>query len=356
MRSDLHPMKGAIRLVVDYRAASKLLAGIERVYLRVEEGRGNFRFDESVNEYVPDNSGDFILRTRQTDNYEPVTDLRMSIRFMIEPKRMNTNRRNRRVKSGFWQRVSSRTLIRIDEKSKDSDSGAILRLDPSKFRNPNTTLVGNLTFEEDLTMLKKKNGSYLRLRYRYLENFNNQFITGGEESLIKEASFRWRQTRSTRTRYDLEGSRSSTLRSFSSSLRRGRDIISNELIFNLSHLPSSKVELGAKFTVGRDVDRHSSEDLRASLFEIELRNNYFLKGRGMVRILTSWAHVGVTPNGAPITFEMANGLKEGDSYKWSISFDYKIGSNLNTMLTYEGKNESFRETRHVGKAEVRAWF
>ena len=205
-------------------------------------------------------------------------------------------------------------------------------------------------------MLKKKNGSYLRLRYRYLENFNNQFITGGEESLIKEASFRWRQTRSTRTRYDLEGSRSSTLRSFSSSLRRGRDIISNELIFNLSHLPSSKVELGAKFTVGRDVDRHSSDDLRASLFEIELRNNYFLKGRGMVRILTSWAHVGVTPNGAPIKFEMANGLKEGDSYKWSISFDYKIGSNLNTMLTYEGKNESFRETRHVGKAEVRAWF
>ena len=76
----------------------------------------------------------------------------------------------------------------------------------------------------------------------------------------------------------------------------------------------------------------------------------------MVRILTSWAHVGVTPNGDPITFEMANGLKEGDSYKWSINFDYKIGSNLNTMLTYEGKNESFRETRHVGKAEVRAWF
>lgn len=356
MHSDLHPMKGAIRLVVDYRAASELLAGIERVYLRVEEGRGNFRFDESVNEYVPDNSGDFILRTRQTDNYEPVTDLRMSIRIMIEPKRMNTNRRNRRTKSGFWQGVSTRTLIRIDEKSKDSDSGAILRLEPSKFRNPNTTLIGNLTFEEDLTMLKKKNGSYLRLRYRYLENFNNQFITGGEESLTKEASFRWRQTRSTSTRYDLEGSRSSTLRSFSSSLRRGRDIISNEVIFNLSHLPSSKVELGAKFTVGRDVDRHSSDDLRASLFEIELRNNYFLKGRGMIRILTSWAHVGVTPIGAPITFEMANGLKEGDSYKWSIKFDYKIGSNLNTMLTYEGKNESFRETRHVGKAEVRAWF
>ena len=205
-------------------------------------------------------------------------------------------------------------------------------------------------------MLKKRNGSYLRLRYRYLENFNNQFITGGEESLTKAASFRWRQTRSTRTRYDLEGSRSSILRSFSSSLRRGRDIISNEVNFNISHLPSSRVEFGAKLTVGRDADRQSSDDLKATLSEIELRNNYFLKGRGMIRFVTSWAHVGVTPNGAPITFEMANGFKEGDSYKWSLSLDYKIGSNLNAMISYEGKNESFRGTRHVGKAEVRAWF
>jgi len=140
LRSDLHPMKGAVRLVVDYRAASELLAGIERVYLRVEEGRGNFRFDETVNEYVPDNSGDFILRTRQTDDFDPVTDLRMSMRLMVEPKRMNANRRKRGVNSGFWQGVSSRTLIRIDEKSKDPDSGAILRLQPSKFRNPNTRL------------------------------------------------------------------------------------------------------------------------------------------------------------------------------------------------------------------------
>ena len=356
IRSDLRPMKGAVRFTVDYRAARELLAGIERVYLRVEEGRGNFRFDETVNEYVPDNSGDFILRTRPTDYYEPVTDLRMSVRLTIEPKRMSANRRKRRLKSGFWQGVSSRTFIRIDEKSKDPDSNAILRLEPSKFRNPNTTLLGNLTFEEDLKMLEKRNGSYLRLRYRYIENFNNQFITGGEETLTRETSFRWRQTHSTRTRYDFEGSRSSTLRSFSSSLRRGRDIVSNELIFNLSHLPSSKVELGVKFTVGRDVDRQSSNDLKASLSEIELRNNYFLKGRGMVRISTSWAHVGVTPKSAPITFEMANGLKEGNSYKWSISFDYKIGSNLNAMLTYEGKNESFRDARHVGKAEVRAWF
>jgi len=356
MRSDLHPMNGALRLVMDYRAASELLAGIERVYLKVEEGRGNFRFDEDVNEYVPDISGDFILRTRQTDNYEPVTDLRVSMRLMIEPKRLNANRRNRRAKSGFWQGVSSRTFIRIDEKSKDSDTGALLRLEPSKFRNPNSTLFWNLTFEEDLTMFKRRNGSYLRLRYRYLDNFNNQFITGGEESLTKEASFRWRQTRSTKTRYDIEGSRSSTLRSFSSSLRRGRDIISNEVSIDLSRLPSSRVEFGAKFTVGRDMDRLSSNDLKASLTEIELRNNYFLKGRGMIRFLTSWAHVGVTPNGAPLTFEMANGLKEGDSYKWSLSFDYKMGSNLNAMLTYEGRNEAFRETRHVGKAEVRAWF
>jgi len=356
MRSDLYPLKGAVRFMVDYRAASELLAGIERVYLKVEDGRGNFRFDKALNEYIPDDAGDFILRTRPTNRYEPVTDLRFSMRLLIEPKRLNRNRRKKRVKSKIPRNFSSRTLVRIDEKSKESDSGAILRLEPSKFRNPNTTLLGNFIFEEDLTILERKNGSSLRLRYRYFENFNNQFISGGEESLIREASFRWRQVPSTRTRYDIEGSRSSTLRTFSSVLRRNRDVISNELSINLSHLSTSKVEIGAKLTIGRDEDRKSSVDLKANLTEIELRNNYFLKGKGMVRLLTSWAHVSVTPNDIPITYEMANGFQEGNNYKWSVGFDYKIGTNLNAMLSYEGKNESFRKTRHIGKAEVRAWF
>lgn len=355
IRTNLHPFNGAFRLTTDYRAANELISGQERVYLRVEEGRGNFRFDEDVNEYVPDETGDFVLRTRQTDIYEPVTDLRLSIRMIISPKRMKS-RRGRKSKRGFWQQFSSRTFIRIDEKSRETDTASLFLFKNSFFRNSVTTIRGNLTFEEDLTLLEKRDGSSLRLRYRYFEEMNNQFVSGGEEQLTRETSFRWKKTISPSTRYEFEGNHQSTLKNFTSFARRSRKINSNELSLNLSHLPSSKIEFGSKIKYGWDTDSKQSSDLKATLREIELRNNYFLKKRGMVRLLFGWAHVNVSPNGTPITFEMANGFKEGDNFRWSIGVDYRIGSNLNAMLTYEGKNESFRDTRHIGRAEVRAWF
>ena len=355
IRTNLHPLDGAFRLTTDYRAANELISGQERVYLRVEEGRGNFRFDDDVNEYVPDESGDFLLRTRQTNIYEPVTDLRLSIRMMISPKRMK-KRSVRKSKRGFWQQFSSRTFIRIEEKTKETDTASLFLFKNSFFRNSVTTIRGNLTFEEDITLLEKRDGSSLRLRYRYFEEMNNQFISGGEEQLTRETSFRWKKTVSSSTRYEFEGNHLSTIKNFTSIFRRSRKINSNELSLNVSHLPTSKIEFRSKIKLGWDKDSKQSSDIKATLREIELRNNYFLKKRGMVRLLMGWVHVRVSPENTPITFEMADGFKEGDNFKWSIGVDYRIGSNLNAMLTYEGKNESFRETRHLGRAEVRAWF
>jgi len=355
IRTNFHPFNGAFRLTTDYQAGNELISKESRVYLNVEDGRGDFRFDSDVNEFVPDETGDFILRIRQTNTFEPITDLRLSVRMTISPKRMNKKRR-RKGNKGFWQQFSSRTFIRIDEKSREADTASLFLLKNSVFRKSNTTIRGNLTFEEDLTLLEKRDGSSLRLRYRYFEEMNNQFITGGEERLTRETSFRWKKTVSRSTRYEFEGNHLSTIKNFVSALRRSRKINSNELSLNLSHLPSSKIEFGSKIKLGWDTDSKQSSDIKATLREIELRNNYFLKKRGMVRLQVGWARVKVTPGNTPITFEMADGFKEGDNFKWSVGVDYRIGSNLNAMLTYEGKNESFRETRHIGRAEVRAWF
>ena len=356
LRSNYRPLKGALRITLDYRAASELTAGQERVYLRVEEGRGQFRFDDDTNEYVPDVAGDFILRTRQTGIYEPVTDLRSSVRITIEPKRKAGKRRRIRENTGFWRSITSRTNLRINEKSNNPDTRSLLLLDNSILRNTETTILGSLLFEEDVILLEKRNGSSLRLRYRYFEELNNQFITGSEERLRREASFRWRHTSSEQTRFDFEGNRSLTIKNFDSLFRRDRKIVSSEFSFNVSHLPNRKVEIGSKIGFGWDQDLKQSDELKANLRELELRNNYFLKGRGMIRLLAGWANVSVNPEGAPITFEMANGFKEGNNYKWSVGFDYRLGSNLNASLTYDGRNESGRRTRHIGRAEVRAWF
>ena len=229
-------------------------------------------------------------------------------------------------------------------------------LDNSILRNAETTILGSLLFEEDVILLKKRNGSSLRLRYRYFEELNNQFITGSEERLRREASFRWRNTLSEQTRFDLEGNRSLTLKNFDSPLRRYLEVVSSEFSFNVSRLPSRKVEIGAKIALGWDRDLKRSDGLKTNLRELELRNNYFLKGRGMIRLLAGWANVSVNPKGVPITFEMANGFKEGNNYKWSVGFDYRLGSHLNASLTYDGRNDSGRRTRHIGRAEVRAWF
>ncbi|MBU1063835.1 hypothetical protein KKC74_03385, partial [bacterium] len=66
--------------------------------------------------------------------------------------------------------------------------------------------------------------------------------------------------------------------------------------------------------------------------------------------------VAITPEGSPIPWEMSGGRKEGNTYGWGVSAEYRLGRNLSLRLNYEGWNEPDRDVYHLGGGEIRALF
>lgn len=57
-----------------------------------------------------------------------------------------------------------------------------------------------------------------------------------------------------------------------------------------------------------------------------------------------------------IPFELTRGNFIGKNYYWRLNFDYRIASNLQTTVAYDGRILAGSRTIHTMRAEARAYF
>jgi len=62
------------------------------------------------------------------------------------------------------------------------------------------------------------------------------------------------------------------------------------------------------------------------------------------------------PNNSPVSYAMLEGLQSGDNFLWGISYDRKLGNNVQMTLGYEGRQVGEADAVHIGRAQVRAIF
>ncbi|MDW7680599.1 MAG: hypothetical protein SCK70_08535, partial [bacterium] len=114
-RMDYSALKRAFAANWRYQISNTQLAKQERIYIKVERGQGNYRYDETLNEYIPDSmTGDYILRIRATDDFVPVAELRASATIKIQPERWRRPE-NQLSKDNRWKKwltsLSSETFM-----------------------------------------------------------------------------------------------------------------------------------------------------------------------------------------------------------------------------------------------------
>ena len=146
--------------------------------------------------------------------------------------------------------------------------------------------------------------------------------------------------------------RESDERSYRVSGVSSRDIITWQAAFEPIFRPSRQWELALRAAGQRDDD--AVEEIRADRYGFEPRivRSFMQKGRAEVR--GSWYHVAT--DAADLPYEMAEGDPPGDNFRWDVRFDYRISKYLTATLSYNGNKDADRETIHVGRAEVRAFF
>ncbi len=354
------PWKNALNAQLNYQISNTATARKERIYIKVSEGDGNYRFDEDLNEYVNDPLGDYIMRVLTTDQFIPVIELKTSARIRLEPTRF-FSRLQRNPEQRWWKKAikvfSSESFISLEERTQDEDVWDIYLLDLKKFQHPTNTIVGNINFRQDLYLFEHSRDFSLRYRFRQRDEKNNQYLEGGQDRSERENSIRLISRLTSSLNSKVELMRERTLRRFFYAGRQDRDIYTSQADVDLSYRPDQRFEIALQFRASDEQDRAYIEPTTVQAFSIIPRITYSLRGRGRVRGNVEWSRVNATPEDRPIPYEMANGRSMGQSLRWDLRFDYRISDTIQATLSYYGRNEPERDrVIHTGRAQVTAAF
>jgi hypothetical protein len=341
-----------------YRISVGQTALREKVYIEVQEGRGNYRYDEELEEYVPDPNGNYVLFVVPTGNFEPITQLGTSLRLLLDPRRVL-----KKPESGFTKvlaQIYSDSYFRIEEESKDEDLSNLYFINYSTFQG-SSTLKGSIVYNQDLWFMRQNRNHSFRFRYRYRDDLFNQFLdeNDNENRLSIERSL-WANYRIVEKLKAQTSLRNViTVRDNRANKVRNRDI--NSIIFNqnFSYRPDASWEFGVESEYGQEEDLANKKNLKIDYGRALLRTSYAILGKGKISTTFDYQMVNVleNPEDETIPFEMAGGKKEGVSKNWQLRGEYTIAENVVISLFYKGRDDAgFDKIIHTGQAEIRAYF
>ncbi len=353
-----HRWKKALDVNTQYRISTQQTALKEKVYINVGEGRGNLRFDEDLEEYVPDPDGTHVLFVLPSDQFEPVTEVQSALRLRFDPDR-------------YWERpvtslqklltkISGESYFRVEEETKEPDVQSIYLLDLSKFQQ-NQTLRGVMQYNQDLYFLRRNRTISFRLRYRFNQSRFNQYLDAGENEDRKQNRFAfrtdWRITPKLRS---LTEAASERIRRVSrASPLRNRNITGYYVDQKWSYRPFTRWEFGLESEYGNERNDTGNYPLDLWYLVLKSRVDYAIPGKGRISGEYTRQTVRITDNPLDYTvpYEMARGKKAGLSQSWHLRAEYTVAKNIVFTFFYSGRDEPhFDRIIHSGQAEIRAFF
>jgi hypothetical protein len=246
----------------------------------------------------------------------------------------------------------------VDEKSKETDTKQIYLLNFSRFLNNQTTITGSQQITQDIFLFE--NNSDLSFRFRYSEQYGlTQFVSAVEESYMQERSVRVRSQLVQEIGNQTDFINKTDQVSASPTSTRERDLVSNALLSDFSYRPALNWEVGFNFGVTEIVNRFGGTHATADINEEGIRIVQSFPGVGQLRAELKREEVvlvNVTDPTLSLPYEFTAGKVTGQSYLWQLIFDYRITSNLQLSIDYNGRIEGGRTPIHFARMEAKAFF
>jgi hypothetical protein len=344
-----------------YEVSTQKSARLQKVFVRVERGTGNFKYLGDLNnngiadefEFEPTVfDGDFIQITVPTDQLFPVIDLKTSTRWKLD---FSTLSDGDTFFDELLSALSTETLWRVEENSKDNKYSNVYLLRLSTFQNEVTTIRGSNLFQQDIFIFENQQDLSFRLRFVERKSLN-EFSLGFERGFYQEKSLRiiFKMIQEVSNQTDLSNVKDNL--SATAISNRARRVSSNFLTSDFSYRPSRIMEIGFRFRTGRSEDTFPQNktivDINSQLF----RFNLSFLGSGRLRIEAERNELTANTTINQIPFEITGGNLLGKNYLWRVNFDYRLSANLQTTLSYDGRLQSNTRTIHSARAEARAFF
>ena len=344
-----------------YEVSTQRSAKLQKVFVRVEQGTGNFKYIGDLNnngiadenEFEPTiYDGDYIQVTLPTDELFPVIDLKASTRWKI-------NFANLFEKNTFAGKIlspiSTETFWRIEENSRETDYAKIYLLNFNYFLNETNTIRGSNYLQQDFFLFE--NDQDLSFRFRFTQrNSLNEFYDGYEKGYNRERSLRikFKLIKEISNQTDIINESDNV--SANESSNRRRKVTNNNITSDFSYRPVRSIEVGFRIKVGRSEDTFPISPTVIDLNSQMLRFNLSFLGTGRLRVELERNELIANTTQNIIPFELTGGNQIGKNYYWRVNFDYRLSANLQTTLSYDGRLQGAGRVVHTARAEARAYF
>ncbi len=344
-----------------YEVSTQRSAKLQKVFVRVEQGTGNFKYlgDLNNNGIADENEfrptiydGDYIQVTLPTDELFPVIDLKVSTRWKIN----FANLFEKNTFAGkFFSSVSTETFWRVEENSRETDYAKIYLLNFNYFLNETNTIRGSNYLQQDFFLFE--NDQDLSFRFRFTQrNSLNEFYDGYEKGYNRERSLRikFKLIKEISNQTDIVNESDNV--SANESSNRRRMVTNNNIASDFSYRPVRSIEVGFRIKVGRSEDTFPISPTAIDLNSQMLRFNLSFLGTGRLRVELERNELIANTTQNLIPFELTGGNQIGKNYYWRVNFDYRLSANLQTTLSYDGRLQGGGRAIHTARAEARAYF
>lgn len=343
-----------------YEVSTQRSARLERVFVRVQKGTGNYKYvgDTNNNGLADENEfeptlfdGDFSILTIPTEELYPVIDLKTSSRWKVNFSSIFKNG----IAAAIFKPVSTETSWRIEENSRQTDLKKIYLLDLSSFQDEKNTIRGTNLIQQDIFLFE--NDPFLSFRFRYTQRTSlNQYFSSAEKGYYRERSMRvnFKMVEEITNQTDIVFE-DDNLNAASTS-NRNRLVFNQNVSTEFSYRPEKNIEVGFKLKVGRSIDEYPEKPTTIDINSQILKFNLSFAGDGRLRIEFERNELTGNSNNNYVPFEITSGNLMGKNYFGRLSFDYRISNNLQSSINYEGRSQGGSPAVHTARGEVRAFF
>ena len=195
------PLARSIQANVLYDGMTERSPVLQEIYIRTGPEIGQFvwedgnedglvQIDEMLPERLP-NEGSYVRTYIPSDTLVSVVNVRSRIRLELDPQRVwgrSDSRWKRRL-----SHVAARTVIEVQEKTRDPNTTSIYLLDLSRFRNADHTMNGRLRLGQDIFLFRSSPDYGLDISLNRLRSLS-ELAAGQEERFVDgwRMEGRWR--------------------------------------------------------------------------------------------------------------------------------------------------------------------
>ncbi|MFC1553552.1 hypothetical protein ACFL7D_02860 [candidate division KSB1 bacterium] len=329
---------GILNSMMNFQFSTEKIPSKELIYILVEEGRGNYSFDEQNNEFFPDPEGDYEKRIYITDKLTSINKKKVGLSLEFKPSRYRQN-----ILPDFLNNISSSTVLHLEDNEPDSEEAL----------NTNKFMLMNIN--QDIFLFESNEKFNLRLRQKYRKLNNNQYISRSEESKYVETSVRILSRINNDTSLESNIGYFENNKMIDTGFKREYKIstFKSDLKLNLRFLNNWRSSISFAGAVQND-SKNPQFDLKYYIIIPGFEKGILTSGR--IRGEVEYFKV-ISDNSNYLPYDFAEGNQPGNNFSWNFSIDYRTSKNLLTSVKYTGSRKTrYDRTINNLRAELQVLF